>query len=96
MHPVQLSEDLVPIAAFKARVSAYVRGVQKHRRPVVITQHGRPAAVVLSPADYDLLGGRGAYLTAIREGLADAKSGRTISDDEMTRRMERRIAKSRR
>lgn len=52
---IQVSEDIVPIAEFKAHLSEVVRGLLVRRRPFIVTQNGRPAAVVLSPAEFDRL-----------------------------------------
>ncbi|QRK10851.1 type II toxin-antitoxin system Phd/YefM family antitoxin [Archangium violaceum] len=55
MRPLHIPEDLLPIADFKARASEVVRRLREHRRPVVITQSGNPAAVLLSPEEFDRL-----------------------------------------
>ncbi len=48
-----MSELLVPITEAKARLSEIVRE-SDHRR-VLLMKHGRPAAVVMSAAQYDAL-----------------------------------------
>ncbi|HSL82115.1 MAG TPA: type II toxin-antitoxin system prevent-host-death family antitoxin, partial [Thermoanaerobaculia bacterium] len=50
---------------------------------VVITQHGRPAGVLVSPEEYDRLREHDRFLEAVHQGLADAEAGRTISDEEL-------------
>ena len=69
------TEDIHPMSEHRAHLSEHLRQVQETGRPMVITQNGRPAAVVLSPAKYDELL-RAADIAAIREGLADAEAGR--------------------
>ena len=44
--------------------------------PVVVTQHGKPAGVLLSPKAFDELTERARFVTAVSEGLADAEAGR--------------------
>jgi prevent-host-death family protein len=83
MKPLQVSEDILPIADFKARASEVVRKLREHRRPVVITQGGKPAAVLLSPEEFDALAARARFLAAVDEGLADADAGRVVSDEEL-------------
>jgi prevent-host-death family protein len=80
MKPLHVSEDILPIADFKARASEVVRRLREHRRPVVITQSGKPAAVLLSPEEFDRLTYRARILEAVGEGLADAEAGRVVSD----------------
>ena len=43
------TQDRVPLARLKGRLSQYVRAVQTEGRTITITLHGRPAAI-LAPA----------------------------------------------
>ena len=80
---IRVAEDIVPIAEFKAHLSEVVRSLPGRRRPVIITQSGKPAAVVLSPAEFDRLSYHARFVDAVQEGLADAAQERVISDDEL-------------
>lgn len=93
MKPLQVSEDIVPIAEFKAKASEVVRTLRARRRPVVITQNGKPAAVLLSPEDFDRLTYREGVISAINEGLADAEAGRVLTHDELGRRLDERFGR---
>ncbi|MCP3867565.1 MAG: type II toxin-antitoxin system prevent-host-death family antitoxin [Gammaproteobacteria bacterium] len=89
MKPMQIAEDILPIADFKARASQVVRQLRKKKRPVVITQNGKPAAVLLAPEEFDRLAERERFLQAIDEGLADAAAGRVISDEELGHQLDK-------
>lgn len=80
---LQVSQDILPIGDFKTHAGRVLRRLRDDGRPVVITQHGRPAGVLLSPEEYDRLREHDRFLEAVHEGLADAKAGRTISDEEL-------------
>src|SRR5262245_48657244 len=94
--PLQVAEDIVPIAEFKAHLSELVRGLPGRRRPVVITQNGRPAAVVLSPAEYDRFAHAARFVGAVSEGLEDVDKGRVISDADVGKHLDRRYGPLRR
>lgn len=47
--------DYVPLGNAKNRLSEYVERVEREHGRVVITKHGRPAAVVLSVDDLESL-----------------------------------------
>src|SRR5215831_4813588 len=72
----QTAEDIIPIAQLKANMSEIVRGLAERPRPLVITLNGKPAAVVMSPREYDQLSYRGRFIDAVNEGLADVRAGR--------------------
>jgi prevent-host-death family protein len=51
------SEDVRPVTEFRAHASAFLNQIRTTRRAVILTQHGRSAAVLLDIAVYeDLLG----------------------------------------
>jgi prevent-host-death family protein len=94
----QTAEDIIPIAELKANMSEIVRGLGDRPRPVVITLNGKPAAVVMSPKEYDLLSYRARFLDAVAEGLADVQGGRTVDGEQAVSAVMREVApkKSRR
>jgi len=88
--PLRIAEDIVPIAEFKAHLSEVVRGLTTRGRPLVVTHNGKPAAVVLSPAEFDRLTRRAAFIEAVGEGLDDARHGRVISDEALGKMVDER------
>jgi prevent-host-death family protein len=50
-----MSEVTLPLAEIKKRLSEIVDNVELHHDRVVLTRHGRPAAVILSPDDLESL-----------------------------------------
>jgi prevent-host-death family protein len=83
----QVAEDIMPIAALKVRLSETVRGLDARGRPIVITLNGMPAAVVMSPRQYDELTYRARVVAAVDDGTAAADAGDVIDDDELGRRV---------
>jgi prevent-host-death family protein len=47
-----LNTDIQPITAFRANTAALIARVRETKRPVVLTQHGRGAAVLLDVDAY--------------------------------------------
>lgn len=93
MHDLSVSEDIIPIGEFKAHASRLLRQVSQTARPLVITQNGRPAGVLLSPLEYDRLRARERFLGSVAEGIADADQGRLMDTETLrTRLAERRGA----
>jgi prevent-host-death family protein len=88
---LRVSEDIVPIAEFKAHLSERVRDLNTHGRPLVITQNGRPAAVLLTPDAFDRLTRQARFVDAVQEGLDDVDAGRVLSDDELGAHLDARF-----
>jgi len=93
MKPLHVSEDILPIAEFKTRASEILRKMRGHGRPVVITQSGKPAAVLISPEYFDQLSYRGRFLAAVEQGLGDIESGRVLSDEQLQQELDENFGK---
>jgi len=83
MKTISISNDIVPIAEFKAGISKWFKGIQKAGHPLIITQNGKAAGVLLSPADYDELVYKKAFVDSVSQGIADAESGKVFSAKEL-------------
>jgi prevent-host-death family protein len=82
----------IPLGEAKNHLSEYVTGVERTHDRVVITRHGQPAAVLISPDDLAALEETVDVLTtpgareAIAEGLADLAAGRVVDNDALRAR----------
>ena len=87
MRDLKVAEDIVPVAQFKAQAKRWLARLRETGQPLVITQNGRSAGVVLSPEEYDRLTYQQRFLASVVEGLDDLEAGRTASTDELRRRL---------
>ncbi len=53
MKRLALHQDVRPLSEFRANATAFLQQVKDTRRPLVITQHGRSAAVLLEVSEYE-------------------------------------------
>jgi len=83
MAELQVAEDILPLGHFKAHASALLKGINLSNRPLIITQNGKPAAVVLSPAEFDRLNEQARFSAAVRQGLDDEQAGRLVEDEAL-------------
>lgn len=90
MKPVRISENFVPVSEFKAQAAEWLRKIGEGGAPLVVTQNGKPAGVLLSPEAYDELTERARFVAAVNEGLADVEAGRLHSDEAVSKRMSAR------
>jgi len=83
MKPISITNDIVPIAEFKAGISRWFNSLRNTGHPLIITQNGKPAGVLLSPSDYDELVYRKSFLDSVSRGITDAENGGTFSTTEL-------------
>ena len=90
MRAVRVSEDIVPVSDFKAQAADWLKRVADTGQPLVITQNGKAAGVLLSPAQFDALTERARFLEAVDAGLADSDAGRVHTHAAVVAQMRRR------
>ena len=64
------SVDVRPVTEFRSHTSAILEQVQSTKRPVILTQHGRSAAVLLDVGAYEALVDEVALIRDVRTAEA--------------------------
>ena len=78
MKTLSVATGIVPIAEFKSGISKWFKEVRESGNPLVITQKGKPAGVLLSPQEYDALVYRRDFLDSVERSLEDVRAGRYL------------------
>ena len=92
MKQISISNDIVPVAEFKVQISKYLNSIKTTGRPMVITQNGKPAGVLLSPDDFDELVYQKSLIESINRGLFDIQKGNIFTTDELRAELEKQRA----
>lgn len=92
MKQINISNDIVPVAEFKVQISKYLNNIKSTGRPMVITQNGKPAGVLLSPDDFDELVYQKSLIESISRGLSDIEKGNIFTTVELRAELEKRRA----
>ena len=90
MNNLNVSNDIIPIGEFKIGLSKWLKNVQNTGHPLVITQNGRPAGVLISPSEYDELVHKKLFLNSVNRGLSDIESGNIYSTEELKEELKER------
>jgi hypothetical protein len=91
---IDVAEDLVPIGHFKTHASEHIRNLHRTGRPMVITQNGRAAAVVLTPEEFEELGYRAFVRAKIEAGIESAEQEPTLTAAEVEANVIAKIRRS--
>ena len=83
MQRIQLDEDIQPLSEFRANVASFIDKIQKTKRPLVITQRGKSAAVMLAVSEYEQLLDRLELLTDIQAAEDQLKKGEGINHEDV-------------
>jgi len=77
------------VTILKRKATEILSELERDRAPVLITQHGRPAAYLVDVETYERLNQRVAILEGIARGERAVEQGRVVSHAEAKRRMAR-------
>jgi len=91
---VLLGRDLVPVNELRANLASVLKKVEETRHPVVITQRGRAAAVLVHPDDLDELAEQRELVQKVLRGLSESEAGELIDDDDVWSEIEEQIAEA--
>jgi prevent-host-death family protein len=93
MPKVKPSQDIQPLSTFRANAASLVQQVRETKRPLVLTQHGRSAAVVLDVEEYEAMVEEIELLRDVRQAEYELDSGQGIDSDAAEARLRARVLK---
>jgi len=100
MGKARPSQDIRPLSEFRANVATFVGQVQATKRPLVLTQHGRSAAVLLAVEAYEALIERAEVAEDVRTAEAQVAAGQGVAQGKalaiVRARLANRVASRRR
>ncbi len=89
IHP----SDVRPLTEFRANIARYIDELESRDRPLILTQHGHSAAVLLSVAQYEKLIEELELARDVRAGEEELAAGEAIparsARAEVLRRLEK-------
>lgn len=91
MPKVKPSEDIQPLSAFRANAASVVQQIRETGRPVVLTQRGRSAAVLLGVEEYEALIDELELLRDVRSAEEDLDAGRGIPNEQAQKQLRARL-----
>ena len=89
MKALKISKDVVTLAEFKNQAASLLERIGTSSQPLLITQNGKPAGVLLSPAEFDRIQEQESsrFITSVNRGLQEADSGKVLSSAQARSRL---------
>jgi prevent-host-death family protein len=88
---LNIPTDIQPLTSFRRHSSDFLKQIKRTKRPVILTVNGKAAAVIQDAEAYQRLLDIAAQADAregIRQGLEDARKGRTRPAKQFFREFE--------
>ena len=83
---IKPSQDIQPLSAFRANAAGFLDQVRATKRPLVLTQHGKSAAVLLDVNEYDAMVDELEFVRDIGHACVSEVLSQAIDGHEIVRR----------
>jgi prevent-host-death family protein len=93
MNRIQLDKDIQPLSEFRSKTAYYFDRVKETKRPLIITQNGKSAAILLDVSEYEAMVEKIEVLEDIKIANEQIRSGLGISHDNVKKRFAKRVNK---
>ncbi|MFL6247696.1 MAG: type II toxin-antitoxin system Phd/YefM family antitoxin [Vicinamibacterales bacterium] len=90
---VKLNTDIRPVSEFRAKAAELIEHVKTSRRPLVLTQRGHSAAVVLDVAEYERMVEEIDLLSDVRTAIQQTDRGQAVSNRDAKAELRKRFAR---
>ena len=82
MQRLKVDQDIRPMSEFRTGIASFLKQVHETKRPIVITQHGKGVAVLLSVSEYEAMQDKMEILEDIQTSIAQIEAGNGIEHDK--------------
>jgi prevent-host-death family protein len=90
---IVFAEDVHPVSEFRSKAAGFIAQVHNTKRPLVITQNGKSAAVLLDASEYDSMVEKLELLQDIEIGWQQIELGKGIAHSEARKSIRSRYTK---
>lgn len=92
-HKINLETDIIPLSDFRKNTASIMKQLKKDRRPIVLTQNGKSAAVLIDVAEYQGITEFAELTSAIEDAEFQLASGAGVSQVDAEQVLLKNLAK---
>lgn len=93
MNRISISKDIEPLSEFRKKSADFIKRLKKEKQPIVLTQHGKSAAVLMDVTEYERVAKKLELLEDLLEAKQQVEQGKTYTMDEARQRIETHLSK---
>ncbi len=90
---ISLANDIEPLSEFRKKSADFVKRLKKEKQPIVLTQHGKSAAVLMDVSEYERFTRKMEMLEDLLEAKQQVEQGKTYTLDEARKRIDNHLSK---
>lgn len=93
MQRIKINQDIRSMSEFRTGIASFMKQVHDTKRPLIITQHGKGAAVLLDVNEYELMQEKIELLQDIQLSMSQISNGDGISHSSAKDMILKKLAK---
>jgi prevent-host-death family protein len=90
---ISISKDIEPLSAFRRKSADFIKRLRKDKQPIVLTQHGKSAAVLMDVSEYERFSKKMDMLEDLLEAKQQVQQGDTYTMEEAKDRINEHLSK---
>ncbi|HPN33972.1 MAG TPA: type II toxin-antitoxin system Phd/YefM family antitoxin [bacterium] len=75
---------IIPLTDFRNNVKKYLHELSVHKQPIVLTQNGKSAAVILDAASYQQMQDQMEFMRKVATGLQEQREDRSVGLEQVS------------
>ncbi len=93
MQRLRIDQDIRSMSEFRTGIASFLKQVHDTKRPLIITQHGKGAAVLLDVGEYEVMQEKIELLKDIQTSVSQIDNGEGVSHKEAKEMILQRVIK---
>ena len=90
---VELDQDIRPVSEFRKNAASFIDHIQQQKRSIVLTQHGKSAAVLVDVSEYQRMIDKLDKMEDLLEAERQIARGEVFTHEEAKKRIKGNLAK---
>jgi len=93
MQRIKIDKDIRSMSEFRTGIASFMKQVHDTKRPLIITQHGKGAAVLLDVNEYELMQEKIELLQDVQLSMSQINHGDGVSHSSAKDMVLKKLAK---
>ena len=93
MQRLKIDQDIRSMSEFRTGIAAFIKQVHDTKRPLIITQHGKGAAVLLDVGEYEAMQEKIELLSDVQTSICQLENGEGVSHASAKNLLLQRLSK---
>lgn len=93
MQRLRVDQDIRSMSEFRTGIASFLKQVHDTKRPLIITQHGKSAAVLMDVSEYETMQEKIELLSDIQTSISQIENGEGVPHSVAKEMILKRVSK---